>query len=119
MMGKKKIIISILVIVLAIAVPLSVYVGASYFLTSNHKTGVVNTLSLTLTANDTNGVNNNDILMLTAQLNESKSGVSVQFYNGTIALYPSIVTDSSGKAVSYYNVTNSNAYDLYAIATIT
>jgi len=117
-MEKKKIIISILVIALAVTVPLSVYVGASYFLTSNHKTGVVNTLSLTLTANDTN-VNTNDVLMLTAQLNESKSGISVQFYNGTTVLNPSINTDSSGKAVSYYNVSNSNAYDLYAIATIT
>jgi len=118
MENKKKIIVSILIIALALAVPLSVYVTASYFLTSNHETGIVNTLSLTLTANDTN-VNTNDILMLTAQLNESKSNISVQFYNGTTTLNPSINTDSTGKAVSYYNVTNSNAYDLYAIATIT
>lgn len=115
-MEKKKIIISILVIILAVAVPLSAYVIASTILTSNHVTGVINSITLNLTANNTNGVSQNDILMLTAQLNNTKNNVSVEFFNGTTALNPNVLTDNSGKAICYYNVTNSNAYDLYAIA---
>lgn len=111
----KHIVIAI-AIILAVTVPLSAYVIGSYIINSNHVTGIVNTVSLTLTANNTQ-VATNDILMLTAQLNNTKSGVSIQFFNSTTALNPTVLTDGSGKAICYYNVTNSNAYDLSAIAT--
>lgn len=113
-MEKKKMLGIALIVVLAVSLPSLVIAG--YVLTSNHKTGIVNTLDLILTANDTN-VYTNDILMLIAQLNNSKSGISIQFFNGTTALNPTVLTDSSGKAVSYYNVADSTAYDLYAKAT--
>ena len=41
----KKFIVSILIIALAVAVPLSVYVSASYFLVSNHIQGTSNSLA--------------------------------------------------------------------------
>ena len=114
-LSHKKIAVVVLVAILAITVPLSVY--ATIVLTSNHIQGNVNTIVLTLTTNNTS-VMQNDILLLTAHLNESKSGISVQFFNGTTALNPTVFTDVSGNAQSLYNVTNSNAYDLYAVATL-
>lgn len=116
MEGKIKIVATVLVILLAVTLPIATVVVASYLLNSNHVTGTVNTVKLTLTVNNTN-VEINDVLLLTAQLNNTKSGVSVQFFNGTTALNPTVNTDSFGKAVSYYNVTDSSAYDLHAVAT--
>ena len=114
-LSHKKIAVIVLAVVLAVAVPLSAY--ASIVLTSNHIQGNVNTVALSITSNNTS-VMQNDILLLTAHLNNTKSGISVQFFNGTTALNPMVLTDSSGNAQSLYNVTNSNAYDLYAVATL-
>lgn len=112
--NRHKTIASILVIALIVVVPLAGYVTASYVLNSNHISGSVNAqATLTLTANNTN-VGFNDVIMITAHLNDSESNVPIQFFNGSTSLTPIINTDSSGNAIVYYNVSNSVAYDLYA-----
>ena len=113
MENKKKFLGIALIVVLAVSLPSLVI--ATYILTSNHVTGTTSSqASLTLSANNTD-VTIGDVLMLTAHLNNSKSGVSIQFFNGTTALSPLVNTDSNGNAVTLYVV--SNAYDLYAKAT--
>jgi hypothetical protein len=114
-LSHKKIVVIVLAVVLAVAVPLSAY--ASIVLTSNHIKGNVNTVVLTITSNNTNVIQN-DVLLLTAHINNTKSGISVQFFNGTTALNPTVLTDNSGNAQSLYNVTDSTAYDLYAVVTL-
>jgi len=112
-MDRKKILGIALVVVLAVSLP-SLVIGA-YVLTSNHVSGTSKSqATLTLTANNTD-VTIGDVLMLTAHLNDSKSGVPIQFFNGTTPLNPTVNTDSNGNAISYYTV--SNAYDLYATTT--
>ena len=116
MENKRKTLIVILAVVLAVSLPIAGYVVATTLLTSNHVSGVVNTVVLTLTANDTY-VNQNDNLLLIAHLNDSRSGVSIQFFNGTFALNPTVLTNSTGYATVLYNVAQSTSYDLYAVAT--
>jgi hypothetical protein len=112
---KHKTIATILIIILAVTVPLSGYVIASYVLTSNHIIGIANSqATLTLTANNT-GVTVGDTLMLMAHLNDSKANIPIQFFNSSTVLTPIVNTDSYGNAIVYYTV--GNAYDLYATAT--
>ena len=110
----KKLVTALIIVGLAVSIPLAI-VSATYLLTSNHITGTSKPQStLTLTANNTD-VTIGDVLMITAHLNDSKSGITIQFYNGTTALNPTVTTDSNGSAITYYVV--SDAYDLYAKAT--